>query len=74
VDPFCLQGAIVVQVEVEPDGTVFPDHIAVLQSLGMGLDEKDLKPEAVEVYYSYKRRRSNIGDQGALGISFVRKR
>jgi TonB family protein len=35
-----LQGSVVVQVEVKPDGTVASDGITMIQGLGMGLDEK----------------------------------
>jgi len=38
-----LQGSVILQVEVRPDGTVSPDHIAIIQGLGMGLDEKAIQ-------------------------------
>lgn len=34
-----LEGSVIVQVEVRPDGTVDPDRLSVVQGLGMGLDE-----------------------------------
>ena len=38
-----LQGSVIVEVEVRPDGTVDPDSITVIQGLGMGLDEKAIE-------------------------------
>jgi len=35
-----LQGSVIVQVEVKPDGTVASDGIMIIQGLGMGLDER----------------------------------
>lgn len=35
-----LQGSVIVQVDIRPDGTVAPESVAVIQGLGMGLDEK----------------------------------
>lgn len=41
-----LQGSVILEVEVKPDGTVDPDRITVIQGLGKGLDEKAI--EAVQ--------------------------
>jgi TonB family protein len=38
-----LQGSVIVEVEVKPDGTVAPHDITIVQSLGMGLDEKAIQ-------------------------------
>jgi TonB family protein len=38
-----LQGAVIVLVEVSPDGTVAPDNIVIVQGLGKGLDEKAIE-------------------------------
>lgn len=38
-----LQGSVIVLVEVKPDGTVAPYDITIVQSLGMGLDEKAIQ-------------------------------
>jgi TonB family protein len=38
-----LQGSVILEVEVRPDGTVDPDSITVIQGLGMGLDEKAIE-------------------------------
>jgi protein TonB len=38
-----LQGSVLVLVEVRPDGAVAPDHITIVQGLGMGLDEKAIQ-------------------------------
>ncbi|HEY3840172.1 MAG TPA: TonB family protein [Bryobacteraceae bacterium] len=38
-----LQGTVWVQVEVQPDGSVSPEHISVVHGLGMGLDEKAIE-------------------------------
>lgn len=38
-----LQGLVILQVEVRPDGTAGPDNIAIIQGLGMGLDEKAIQ-------------------------------
>jgi protein TonB len=34
-----LQGNVLLQVEIEPDGKISAEHIRVLHSLGLGLDE-----------------------------------
>jgi hypothetical protein len=39
-----LQGSVILQVEVRPDGTITPDNITVVQGLGMGLDERPSRP------------------------------
>jgi TonB family protein len=38
-----IQGSVIVQVEVRPDGTVAPDSSTIVQGLGMGLDEKAIE-------------------------------
>lgn len=38
-----LEGSVILQVAVRPDGTVAPDSISVIQGLGMGLDEEAIE-------------------------------
>jgi TonB family protein len=38
-----LQGSVILQVEVRPDGTVAPDNNAIIRGLGMGLNEKAIQ-------------------------------
>jgi TonB family protein len=38
-----VQGTIVLQVEIDPSGTVAMTHIGVIRSLGLGLDEKAIE-------------------------------
>ena len=38
-----LEGTVVLRVEIEPNGSVSPDRISVVRSLGMGLDEKAIE-------------------------------
>jgi len=38
-----VQGTVVLQVEIDPGGKVATTHIAVIRSLGLGLDEKAIE-------------------------------
>jgi TonB family protein len=38
-----LEGSVILQVEVRPDGAVAPDSVTVVEGLGMGLDEKAIE-------------------------------
>jgi len=46
-----LQGSVIVEVEVKPDGTVAPHDITIVQSLGMGLDEKAIQAISQPDYF-----------------------
>lgn len=60
-----LEGSVVLQVEVRPDGTVVPDSINVIQGLGMGLDEQAV--EAVKQWIFKPAYRN----EKALGITMA---
>jgi TonB family protein len=63
-----LQGTVILEVEVRPDGTVDPDSITVIQGLGMGLTEKAI--EAVQ-QWTFKPAYKNGKPMGvAMPVAF----